>query len=799
MNARTESTLYQILIFLNSVLLSVGLARVFLSTNAIRAGLMSVLLPVLMVHVLFRLFLKPPIRAMITLSVLILAAILAFLFIPDQMAQLRDELFDLSGKVVYTAEYFTGFAAADNRLIPFASTAVIVLISFLVCLTTARIQLPLLWAIALLSMMTLNAIRAVKQDTLGILLASFPILILMVRRQPFRRDDRRRPLKRQSVTAMMVASPLIVLAMAGSVILTPLLPVQIGRQQQLLEGLADDLSQQLGFQPATELQPDFSISFAGFYPLGTRLGGPVTLGTSPVMDVKGHDGSMLLRGAIYDRYTGRNWQRDPRGETYRLDNVFQKDLKETVFDLDQPDPDVVSGGVVNGLVGDSTLTIAPRTITSGMIFTQGRPVSINPQTNERFQVYFDDHGMLYSKYPLTTRSVYDVEAKVLLTGSKDFSYYTNLVSGLGSATRVPREAYYAEDYLTVPRSIYYRQNGMLKTLADRLTQGLEDPYAKALAIRRYLIENATYNLNVAVPPADQDFVIWFLQTREGYCVYFATAEVMLCRLAGIPARYVEGFILDPPGQLNGTTTVTADRAHAWCEIYVPLIGWIPVDATPGATVPGEDATEPEPEPTNTDPDSTTVDTSETTEEIVNPDEPDQDVESVSLLARLLMTFLVGGLIALVVLTIRNRIHILRYPEKLKRLYPDPKLRADIYWQELQLLFRDEGLVVRDGETSIRFLQRVAEKWPGRAGRLTDTGRILSAVRYGRHEPRETELALLSSLLIQIEEECRESRLIRHFLLRVLMPHLRGVDRRRRIIRDHALRAFVARLRFVQGT
>jgi len=555
MNARTESTLYQILIFLNSVLLSVGLARVFLSTNAIRAGLMSILMPVLVVHVLFRLFLKPPIRAMISLSVLVLTAILAFLIIPDQMAQLRDELFDFNGKIIYTAEYFTGFAAADNRLIPFASTAVIGLISFLVCLTTTRVQLPLIWAIALLSMMTLNAIRAVRQDTLGILLASFPILILMVKRQPFRREDRRRPIKRQSVTAMMVASPLIVLAMVGSVILTPLLPVRIGHQQQLLEGLADDLSQQLGFQPATELQPDFSISFAGFYPLGTRLGGPVTLGTSPVMDVRGHDGAMLLRGAIYDSYTGRSWQRDPRGETYRLDNVFQKELKETVFDLDQPDPDVVSGGVVNGLIGEGTLTIAPRAITSGMIFTQGRPLSITPQTNERFQVYFDDHGMLYSKYPLTTKTVYDVEAKVLLTGSKDFSDFTSLVSGLGSDARVPRAAYYAEDYLTVPRSVYYRQNGVLKTLADRLTQGLEDPYAKALAIRRYLIENAVYNLNVAVPPAEQDFVLWFLQTREGYCVYFATAEVMLCRLAGIPARYVEGFILDAPGQLNGTTTV----------------------------------------------------------------------------------------------------------------------------------------------------------------------------------------------------------------------------------------------------
>ena len=58
----------------------------------------------------------------------------------------------------------------------------------------------------------------------------------------------------------------------------------------------------------------------------------------------------------------------------------------------------------------------------------------------------------------------------------------------------------------------------------------------AAAIRDWLAENCRYTLEVDYPPAERDFVSYFLlDSREGYCSYFASAMAVLCRAAGLPA------------------------------------------------------------------------------------------------------------------------------------------------------------------------------------------------------------------------------------------------------------------------
>src|SRR5690606_9977630 len=45
-----------------------------------------------------------------------------------------------------------------------------------------------------------------------------------------------------------------------------------------------------------------------------------------------------------------------------------------------------------------------------------------------------------------------------------------------------------------------------------------------------------------LPPAGSDFVDHFLfEQRQGYCVHFSTAMVVMLRSQGIPARWVKGF------------------------------------------------------------------------------------------------------------------------------------------------------------------------------------------------------------------------------------------------------------------
>ena len=110
-------------------------------------------------------------------------------------------------------------------------------------------------------------------------------------------------------------------------------------------------------------------------------------------------------------------------------------------------------------------------------------------------------------------------------------------------------------------------------------------------IKELLDENADYSLTPGATPEKQDFVSYFLnETHKGYCVHFATAGVVLARMAGIPARYAEGYVAtkddmengvkQPDGSLN--VSIRDNRGHAWAEIYYYGLGWIPFEFTPSA-------------------------------------------------------------------------------------------------------------------------------------------------------------------------------------------------------------------------
>ena len=112
------------------------------------------------------------------------------------------------------------------------------------------------------------------------------------------------------------------------------------------------------------------------------------------------------------------------------------------------------------------------------------------------------------------------------------------------------------------------------------------------AIKNYLDSNYKYDLNPGKTPDGQDFIDNFLRLNPkkcGYCSYFASAGTMLMRMFGFPARYVEGYIVRPDTFKIGSDTkyasleadITDEAAHAWCEVFIDGIGWLPLEFTPG--------------------------------------------------------------------------------------------------------------------------------------------------------------------------------------------------------------------------
>jgi transglutaminase-like putative cysteine protease len=64
--------------------------------------------------------------------------------------------------------------------------------------------------------------------------------------------------------------------------------------------------------------------------------------------------------------------------------------------------------------------------------------------------------------------------------------------------------------------------------------------------------------------------------RYGVCRHFADAFVAIMRGFGIPANLMEGLIFYDMG---GSVGVIFSGGHAWCEVYLPNVGWVPVEVT----------------------------------------------------------------------------------------------------------------------------------------------------------------------------------------------------------------------------
>ena len=76
-----------------------------------------------------------------------------------------------------------------------------------------------------------------------------------------------------------------------------------------------------------------------------------------------------------------------------------------------------------------------------------------------------------------------------------------------------------------------------------------------------------------------DYFLFDLQ--RGYCDYYATAFVVLARLAGLPARFATGYAVGTWDGYNQVWIVTEAEAHSWPEVLFPDYGWIPFEPTAG--------------------------------------------------------------------------------------------------------------------------------------------------------------------------------------------------------------------------
>ena len=364
------------------------------------------------------------------------------------------------------------------------------------------------------------------------------------------------------------------------------------------------------------------------------------------------------------------------------------------------------------------------------------------------------HRMLYLPYYVTSVDMDPVARG--MENSKKLSMYSFACSIPDAASfsqlypdATTSAAPYAGDlaYSSFCTRLPQETESWAKPLAAQLTEGIESPYHKAQAIARYVRQSARYDLETRrMSTRSGDFARWFLEDSEtGYCVHFASATTVLLKAAGIPARYVTGYMVQVEN--SSTTVVRAKDAHAWTEYWLPGFGWTILESTPAALPETEasatqEATTPSQAPEQTQPAATRP-------AVTQPQNKPQGTNTPvtpSGKTRALPILLLAAAAILLILgatVIQWRLRVLL--RRKKRHRGDPNQQALAHWQEALRLHR------RTRTPPSRQLHLLAEK-----------------ARFSQHTLEAEELAVFDLHLDSLRQQLRSRNIFLRFWYTVIL-------------------------------
>ena len=342
-----------------------------------------------------------------------------------------------------------------------------------------------------------------------------------------------------------------------------------------LHQLISDVSDMINYYIYGESDSSgYDIGWSGYSPYGDRLGGNVQTNNNVVIHVK-TDAPSLLAGSYYNEYDGQKWSDSGTLGSFRLGSFFWRSIKREAFALSNPRGNNKVKTLYDELTSKVSVTVDP-TVLYKNVFTSGvtKAIEFKPYSKE---VYFNKQGEVYMDKALAYSTTYELSATVFNLKDKELEEKLYELENLTKKNRDPIFKKISASYKSLPdnlpESVY--------NMAQEITKDCKTPLEKAFAIKKWIQKNCTYTLTPGDVPEGKDFVEHFLETKEGYCTYYASAMAVLSRAAGVPARYVTGFGIkqNPSSNSKFNYVATNETAHAWAEIYISGIGWIPFDAT----------------------------------------------------------------------------------------------------------------------------------------------------------------------------------------------------------------------------
>ncbi len=320
------------------------------------------------------------------------------------------------------------------------------------------------------------------------------------------------------------------------------------RWNQLTKPLRERLS-----NAVSSLDSPYANGGINFYGDTLALGREAALGDSPVFMVKvlslpEFSTRYYWRGRVYDVYSNGQWISSPAA----------------TLDFEPSNPDLKIPNTDNR--GLAFLQFTLQLPSQSLLYAPSQPVWVDKSgtvTATRIDTKVNDVMAWNANPAIEMGTGYQVRAEI---GDP------NVEQLRAAGTDYPD--WVKNRYLGISDTI--KPN--IKALVDKIGEENQTPYDKASAITNYLRANMQYTTSLPPAPEGRDPILWFLfDYKKGFCNYYASAEVLLLRSAGIPARLAVGFA---QGQhQNDTYTVRRRDSHAWPEVYFPGVGWVEFEPT----------------------------------------------------------------------------------------------------------------------------------------------------------------------------------------------------------------------------
>lgn len=369
--------------------------------------------------------------------------------------------------------------------------------------------------------------------------------------------------------------PLMSLSLVAAILACMLVPARGVK----IDALNDYAQKALAFMIRTfnidnknlEERRSFTIAANGWASHKELIGGNAYPSEGEVMKITGEPGEIYLRGAIRYVYNNNAWvdesNESKAGKIKRymfsgFEKLIYKSEYERAMDLDKKSS--------NAYFEDASFSVEMLDDTSfWTLYTPSRVTDVHVNTDAF--VYFNNVGEIFINRQMRQGDAFEIEYVRLNVKEEE------IPEMIRSLEKVKDDGY--KNAFVLNKGLPEKIDGSVYETAYRITQNALSPYDKAAAIRDYLKMNGKYTLISDYPPEGKDAVSFFMnEGMEGYCVHFASAMTVMCRIVGLPARYVEGYLCTIDE--NGEGIVTGLDAHAWTEVYLNGYGWMTFDATP---------------------------------------------------------------------------------------------------------------------------------------------------------------------------------------------------------------------------